>query len=61
MKCNLCYGPAELQGSLGSAKQYRCRNCGMWFTRYAKSAWSIASQSSVRAAQRTLSQQRKTA
>lgn len=34
--CKLCGGVLELLGALGWLKHYRCRHCGMMFTRKAR-------------------------
>jgi hypothetical protein len=36
MKCKLCGGLLMLLGQLGLLKHYRCRNCGMGWTRTVK-------------------------
>jgi rubredoxin len=36
MRCSLCNYYLELLGQLGKTKQYRCRGCGMIFSRAAR-------------------------
>jgi hypothetical protein len=36
MACGLCGGPLVLLGKLGDRKHYRCRNCGMGWSKPAK-------------------------
>lgn len=36
MKCPICHGPGVYLGALGRWKHYRCRNCGMTYSKEPK-------------------------
>ncbi len=39
--CKLCGGPLGLLGALGSMKHYRCRDCGMNFSKMTRPRWDF--------------------